>query len=240
METDQIIEEATEEVVPVDETTVVEETEEVQEPGSEEETPEKTFTQEEVDDLIGKRLARAERKRNREQPVPEPEAPQGELKQDDYTDQQEFIDAKIQQGVTSALAERDQSSVAEKFADREEDVIEQYPDYIEKVTNNQDLQITEVMADVIKASDVGPQVAYHLGDNPKEAARIAKLPSLMQAREIGLLEAQITAKPPPKQQSQAPAPIVPITPKSGGETAMGDLSDDEYRKKSLANRRQYG
>ena len=78
---------------------------------------------------------------------------------------------------------------------------------------NPALQISDVVALAIQASDIGPDVAYHLGKNPKEAARIAKMPPLLQAREIGKIEATLSANPPqptPKP-SNAPPPITPIS-----------------------------
>jgi hypothetical protein len=51
------------------------------------------------------------------------------------------------------------------------------------------------MAETIKSSDIGPDLAYWLGSNPKEADRISRLSPLLQAREIGKIEAKITADP---------------------------------------------
>jgi hypothetical protein len=71
------------------------------------------------------------------------------------------------------------------------------------------------MADVIMASDTGPDVAYYLGTNPQEADRIASLPPFLQAKEIGRLETKLALDPPVKRTSSAPAPITPIrTPAS--------------------------
>jgi hypothetical protein len=47
------------------------------------------------------------------------------------------------------------------------------------------------MAEAITESSVGPQVAYELGKNPAEAARIASLPPMRQIAEIGQLEARL-------------------------------------------------
>ena len=67
------------------------------------------------------------------------------------------------------------------------------------------------MAETIKASDLGPDLAYWLGSNPKEADRISRLSPLLQAREIGKIEAKITAEPVQKKTSTAPDPIRPVT-----------------------------
>lgn len=222
--------------VPVEEATVAESTEEVQEPEQQED--EKSFTQTELDSIIGKRLARERRHWERQQTAPEPlpEVPEGEIRKEDYENEDEFTQAKIQQGVAKALADRDQNAVIEKFAEREEEAIEKYPDYVEKVIKNESLPITEIMAEVIRTLEVGPEVALHLADNAKDAARIAKMPPLQQARELGVIEAKVSAEPPPKEKTKAPAPITPIRGKSGGEKKPGDMSDAEYRKWSRGNR----
>jgi hypothetical protein len=41
------------------------------------------------------------------------------------------------------------------------------------------------MAETIQSSDIGPELAYYLGTNPKEADRISRLHPLAQAKEIG-------------------------------------------------------
>jgi hypothetical protein len=70
------------------------------------------------------------------------------------------------------------------------------------------------MAQTIQASDVGPDIIYWLGTNPKESARIANLSPFMQAKEIGRIEAKLAADPPVKKTSTAPAPIAPVTARS--------------------------
>lgn len=80
------------------------------------------------------------------------------------------------------------------------------------------------MADTIRASEVGPDVAYYLGSNPSEAAKIADLPPFLQAKEIGRLEAKLLSNPPVKKTTSAPPPIAPVTAR-GGNTAAYDTTD---------------
>jgi hypothetical protein len=100
-----------------------------------------------------------------------------------------------------------------------------------------------VAADIIKSSDVGPDIAYHLGSNLADARRIAGLHPLLQAKEIGKIEAMLAAqtaetpkaetpaaqpKPKPKLVSSAPAPIKAV---GGTETAAPDpekMSDAQW------------
>src|SRR5574343_169331 len=126
----------------------------------------KTFTQEELDAAIGKRLAREQRKWEREhRTVAAPPTP-------------------------VELPPAEQFESVEAYA--------------------------EALAQTIQVSENGPDVAYYLGTNPKEADRISRLPPLAQAKEIGKIEAKLASDPPVKKISSAPAPIAPVTPRSVG------------------------
>ena len=80
------------------------------------------------------------------------------------------------------------------------------------------------MAQTIQASETGPDVIYYLGSNPKEASRIARLAPLLQAREIGKIEARLASNPPAKKTTAAPAPIAPVTARSANAPAF-DTTD---------------
>jgi hypothetical protein len=71
---------------------------------------------------------------------------------------------------------------------------------------------------------VGPEILYHLGQNPAEAKRIAQLSPLSQAKEIGKLEDKLSSNPPAKKTSSAPAPISPVNGK-GTSTPTYDTTD---------------
>jgi hypothetical protein len=72
------------------------------------------------------------------------------------------------------------------------------------------------MAETIQHSDIGPDLAYYLGSNPKDAERISRLSPFMQAKEIGRIEAKLADNPPVKKTTSAPAPISPVTARSTG------------------------
>ena len=119
--------------------------------------------------------------------------------------------------------QRQQTEVVEAYHDREEEVRAKYTDF-DQVAYNPNLRITIEMAQTIQSSDIGPELAYHLGTNPKEAERISRLTPLAQAREIGRLEAKLIAEPVTKKVSSAPAPIAPVVPRSIG-TPTYDTTD---------------
>jgi hypothetical protein len=72
------------------------------------------------------------------------------------------------------------------------------------------------MAETIQSSDIGPELAYYLGSNPKDAERISRMTPLGQAKEIGKIEAKLAAEPPVRRTTSAPAPISPVTARSAG------------------------
>jgi len=194
-----------------------------------EQQEEKKYSQAEIDAMIGKRLAREQRKWEREQaqraqpsaPLAAPVAPE----QFDSTDA--YVEALAAQKAEQLLEQREQrrqqSELLESYHDKEEKAREKYDDF-EQVAYNPKLPITDVMAQSIQASDIGPEVAYHLGANPKEAERIARLSPILQAKEIGKLEAKLASDPPVKKTSNAPTPISPITARSTGTPAY-DTTD---------------
>ena len=190
-----------------------------------EQPAEKTYTQAEIDAMIGKRLAREQRKWEREQAAKQAEVQT--LKStppvaDSFTDPEEYAQALALQKAQELVAQRDaakqQAEIMEAYADSEEKVRDKYDDY-DQVARNPNVPITEVMAEAIYASDVGPEVAYYLGTNIKEAARISRLTPFLQAKEIGKIEAKLASDPPVKKTSNAPAPISPVTARSTGSTS---------------------
>lgn len=186
----------------------------------------KSFSQEELDAAIGKRLAREQRKWERERAV-QPVAPQVPVTPEQFASNEDYVEALAEQRAEQKLAEREQrkqqTEILNAYHDKEEEVRAKY-DYFEQVAYNPNLPITTVMAQSIQASDIGPEVAYHLGANPKEADRISRLSPIMQAKEIGKIEAQLAANPPIKKTSNAPSPITPVTARTTGSPSY-DTTD---------------
>lgn len=110
-----------------------------------------------------------------------------------------------------------QELAREAYEARVQSVAAKYPDY-SQVTQNPNLAITPAMAETILDSDYGPDIAYHLGKNPTEAARIASLNPVSQARELGKLEALVSAPKPAAKP--APAPV-----KTVGSQGSGSAKD---------------
>lgn len=199
------------------------------------ETPEivepKSFSQEELDAAIGKRLAREQRKWEREQSNRQAEmqtlrAPATQSP-DEFTSPEAYSDAmtlrKAEELITKREAAKQQSKVLESYHELEEEARSKYDDF-EQVAYNPKLTITNEMAETIQSSDIGPELAYYLGSNPKDAERISRMSPLGQAKEIGKIEAKLAAEPPVKKTTSAPQPISPVTARASGSPTQ-DTTD---------------
>ena len=175
------------------------------------EEQEKRFSQDELDRAISKRLAREQRKWEREQNQRTQErSPVAEVDPLQYETNEQYALALAEKMLEQREQAKQNAELLETYHDREEDARAKYDDF-EQVVYNPRLTVTDAMAQAIQAADNGPDIAYHLGSNPKEAERIARLSPLLQAREIGKIEAKLDAAPPAiKQTTRAPQPINPV------------------------------
>ena len=202
----------------------------------------KTFTQEELDAAIGKRLAREQRKWEREQAQrTQQQAPRSAPVDLPPVDQFESVEAyaealadrKAEERLQQREVQRQQQEVLSAYQEREEQARDKYEDF-EQVAYNPNLRITNAMAEAIQSSDAGPDLAYYLGSNRKEADRISRLSPLVQAKEIGRIEAKLASEPVTKKTTSAPAPIAPVTARSTGGTAY-DTTDPRSTKTMSAS-----
>ena len=213
------------------EPTAVTEASPVEQQGTEPEVEQqtKTFTQEELDAIVRKRLDREQRKWERQraqQPVAEP--PKQLPPAEQFESTEAYAEALAIQKAEQLLAQREMqkqhAELLEAYHDREEQARDRYDDF-EQVAYNPKLPITTIMADTIRASEVGPEVAYYLGTNIKETERIARLPPILQAKEIGKIEAKLADNPPVKRTTSAPAPITPVTARGSNNNPSFDTTD---------------
>lgn len=203
----------------------------------EQEAP-KTFTQEELDAIVGKRLAREQRKWEREQAQRLSESqtrqapPAADLTPEQFNSYEDYAEALAERKAEELVAKREaakqQEALFEQYYEREETARDKYDDF-DQVAYNESLPVTEIMAQSIQASDIGPDVLYWLGSNPKEAERISRLNPILQAKEIGKVEASLMSNPPVRKTSTAPAPIAPVTARASGTPAY-DTTDPRSTK----------
>lgn len=152
------------------------------------------------------------------------------------------------QAIIRAEREAQTAEQANKsWATKEAEFLKSKPDYAEKVIEGGRRgawACTPEMAQIMKQSDLGPAIAYHLAENAEKAQLIANLPPLAQAREIGRIEARIEAAKanPPAAVSKAPPPPVKVDEAESGTTLdlMADadkISDAEWARRRNAQER---
>jgi len=155
-----------------------------------------------------------------QQPAPQqaaPAPPPAELKPEDFPTYEDYLVAKAEtkaaQRFHSELAQRAQmaqqqavqrerAAVVAQFQTRAEEARARYEDF-DLVVADPSTPISQHMAEAIMQSAAGHDVAYYLGRNKQEAARIAQLSPLAQAMEIARLEQRVAVT---RRVSSAPPP----------------------------------
>ena len=105
------------------------------------------------------------------------------------------------------------------------------------VLNDPTLPISVHMAPLLKESENAPKVLRWLDQHRDDARRIATLPPMQAAREMGILEARLSFVPsvePPKKVSSAPEPVKAVTPTSAAVVDEDSLPMEEYHKRRTA------
>lgn len=195
---------------------------------------EKTFTQEQLNEIIQREKAKAEAKAARREArayqetlqrlAPQQQAnPQtGKPQAVHYGSTEDFVEAltdwKLAQRDQSArtqAAQSVQATAAQKATKLFQDAESLGGFDRDEFT---ELPISDAVRDAILDSDVGGKLIHHLGQNPQEAQRIANLPAARQAAEIGKLEMKLST---PVKTSKAPEPIKPI---GGGKSPSYDIA----------------
>lgn len=119
-----------------------------------------------------------------------------------------------------------QELAREAYQARAEAASAKYPDFAQVAYGNH-WNPTPAMIETIMDSDLGPEIAYHLGKNPSEAVRISQLSPASQARELGRIEATISAPKPAVKT--APKPVNPVGAKgSSGAKDPTKMTMAEY------------
>ena len=108
------------------------------------------------------------------------------------------------------------------WAQRVEAAKSEMPDF-EVMVGSSDIAVSNEVRDAIFDSDVGPQILYHLAENPDVAKKLQGMTAIGALRMIGKLEAKFEEPAQPQTQrettvktSKAPPPINPIRATAGG------------------------
>lgn len=185
----------------------------------------KTFTQDELNEIIQKEKAKAEAKAERRAlkayretlerfapPKQEQQSPVNDSpKRDQYATDEEWLDARD----SWRDDRRDQAVKAERQQQQAKTMAEKTESFYSEAEKIQgfdreafdDLPLTQTIAAALVESDAPAKLMAHMAAHPDEVARIAGLSPARQAAEIGKLEMKLASVP---KVSSAPAPIKPI------------------------------
>lgn len=124
--------------------------------------------------------------------------------------------AKQREAANRRAAQERTTRISTSWQEKAAAAAASYPDFAD-VVMQPDVPVTEHMAEVMADLDGGAHVAYYLGKNPTEARRIANLPPMRQATELGKIEVRLDAQRAARAVSTAPPP--PKTLNGQGGTA---------------------
>lgn len=202
---------------------------------------EKTFTQAELDEILKKRIAKAEAKAERrviqalEKLTPQPqqrvEDPVDDKpRRDQYDNEEDYFDKLTDW----KLEKRDRDSQQAKSQENQRSMLEKTEKlYLEAAKlpgfdrdDFEQLSLTPVIAQTLLDSDVAPKLMAYMTSNPEEVERISTLSPARQAAELGKLEMKLSSAP--VKTTKTPAPITPVG--GGGKSSrdLGTLSMDDY------------
>lgn len=139
-----------------------------------------------------------------------------------------LVDWKIEQkevGREAARSKTDQQERSAKFQEKLNEGFEKHEDFRE-IALNPNVPINQNMVDALFDSDHAADIAYHLGQNPQEARRIASLSPIAAAREIGKLEARFSG-PPQKTKTKAPDATKPVGDKEAIPKKYDEMTEDD-------------
>jgi hypothetical protein len=168
---------------------------------------------------------------------------------EDFSDYGQYVEALTDWKANEAVAKRLEQDATRKvvetraqtFAERQTQARTAMPDY-DEVVGGSDTPIANHVGEVIMESDLGPQLAYHFAKNPDVLLRLNGMNPTAAAREIGRLEATLSAKPaapaaPTKKVSNTPAPAGTLGTQGRATTpSLANASMEEY----MAQRKSQG
>lgn len=188
-----------------------------------------------------------------EPPPVQPQAPQGKPTADQFESYDAYLEALTDWKVGDMVRAREAEAQRQREAQEAQTLTQQFDsramafaaeveDY-QQVALDPTLPVSDAMAQVIRSSEKGPQILYHLGQNRAEAMRLYQMQPLQAALEIGRLEARL-AVPQPRRSSTAPPPVNPVVGGVGTPTLDPmKLSAEEWarrRNEQIAQRNKRG
>lgn len=237
------------------------------EPVATEEEPkqdEPKYTKAEVEQRIQERLAKEQRRHDREirqtlerenerlraATQPKPVEPQGRPSREQFPDDISYIRADAdwagQQASQKAIAEfkqeyqrgeqqRQFEGVVDKFQKRVDALAKDNPDF-DEIIKDRGFPMSRPMAEAVVLSSGGDNLALYLWKNRNEAERISKLPDSLAGIELGKIVAKLEPAS-AKTISTAPPPIKPVTSTQAIVKDLESLSQEEFEKRLAKERK---
>jgi hypothetical protein len=214
----------------------------------------KTFTQEQLNEIIQAEKAKAEAKAERralkayretlERIVPQqPKQAQTDnpLSRSNFDSDEAYVDALVEEKIQKRerATQQDRAAQAEKQTHSKIDRLYQDAEKLTGFDKESFEEVlhehgTPVMAQALIESDVSAQLMAWMSGHPDDVERISKLSPARQAAEIGKVEAKLSV---PRVIKDAPTPIKTVS--GAGAVSNGDpskMSQEEY----MAMRKKQG
>lgn len=227
---------------------------------------ERRFTQAELDAIVAKEKAKAERRARREAEQRQERAPtqqetQGkaddaEPKREQFETYEDYVralgryEARVEnkrirdEEQQSRAAERQQKE-AQKLSERVEGVVERgreaFKDFDAKIEKLfKEVQVGPAMYAAMVESSASEQVCYHLATHLDEADEIAAMSPTQQALAIGRLESRLESQK--KSVSKAPPPVSTVRGSSSSASSAPSDNDsmEDWVKKERARLKAAG
>lgn len=163
----------------------------------------------------------------------------------------DMIDFRASQQIAAHLAQRQQEAVIEAQTvakmDQAKSIVDkgkaEFDDFEEVVWNGgmrQDYQLAEPTFEALTEADNPAAIIYALASDPDEAARVAGMSPVQQAKYVFAKDAELSAAktPKPRAPSAPPPPGQQVRGASGRFTTPGDTDDlDAFEKEFFKKKR---
>jgi hypothetical protein len=117
-------------------------------------------------------------------------------------------EARARQAFEAETAQQAHARKEAEFRGREAKFATKHSDYY-AVTNTPGLEISPALADSIMDSDIGAELAYHLGQNLNVASKLSRMPYREMLKEVVKIETNLsTKKPVVTSKKPPPAPKI--------------------------------
>jgi len=146
---------------------------------------------------------------------------------EEFETMDDYLNARDEYRDSQAEAKNAPNTEAQdEYADVRDDLfsngLDKYEDFEDVVLSSKSIGPSMANAILeIEDPDLQVDVAYFIGNNPKDAAKIARLSERRQIAEIAKIEVRLSSKAPAaKKTTKAPKPIKPV---GGSKTSNSDI-----------------